>query len=767
MARALWGNRVVSRGLPGVFCILCIFALFAPYAFGAPSSVSYSSYTLYTYREVSYGVPPNGVSSTDGCHIVFELAFDDEVVVTDADALDGSLLFSGSTGTMWEKTYDVKGNTLVIDIATEYMPGGRLTVTARNPDRMLDGISVGGLPLSWETFDSIVPTGLSLRTVSVVEGTATTCASTTVEVDHSANIRSMNHVLWTSDGTAILGGTGTAQTTAAHHHDFWGFSLVDSANSIQSSAAAPLVAAGYDVTYSEDTVTITAKRAAEGEILGIYNFDDDFLQANGFSLSDAVTGLAAPTVNGVAGISLRCTVVPVGTQAYTGSAVSPSFSVVDGYYGVLTEGEDYEVSYANNTEVGEASYTITGINDYAGSLTGTFRIAYDIALLDAVISVDTQVYTGEPLEPSVAIRNATGALLVEGVDYTVAHNDNVEAGTAYVTITGCGEYAGTFVRTFAIINQAESLDGVDRFATAVSVAKETYPDGAQGVILAYAYDFPDALAASALVGAYDYPILLVESNAIPSVVQDYLNDEDIQNIFIVGGDGVVGSIVKNTLERQGRIVARLAGSDRFGTAEAIYEQITATYGISCSDTAVVVNGYTFPDALSISPYSVATTSPLFLTAADKTLSPENIGTIISNFENVIIVGGTGVVSQSTEMALVEGLGQDHVTRCAGADRYETSLVVARRCVDAGVLVWNKVAFATGLNYADALSGSSLCGKNTSVLLLINDETDAGGGSSCLGTLGTVSSSITKIYYLGGAGALPEALRDDIVKSLGW
>ena len=61
-------------------------------------------------------------------------------------------------------------------------------------------------------------------------------------------------------------------------------------------------------------------------------------------------------------------------QIYTGAALEPALTVV--YNGVtLAVGVDYDVAYANNVEVGTASYTVTFKGNYAGTASGTFAIA--------------------------------------------------------------------------------------------------------------------------------------------------------------------------------------------------------------------------------------------------------------------------------------------------------------------------------------------------------------------------------------------------------
>ncbi len=67
-----------------------------------------------------------------------------------------------------------------------------------------------------------------------------------------------------------------------------------------------------------------------------------------------------------------------GEQFYTGKAIEPfsgSIKVkIDGESVRITEGVDYEVVYANNVELGEASATIKGIGAYTGAIEKTFPI---------------------------------------------------------------------------------------------------------------------------------------------------------------------------------------------------------------------------------------------------------------------------------------------------------------------------------------------------------------------------------------------------------
>ncbi len=134
---------------------------------------------------------------------------------------------------------------------------------------------------------------------------------------------------------------------------------------------------------------------------------------------------------------------------YDGTAKEPSFTVMLGST-ELTAGEDYMVSYSDNTDAGTATVTIAGCGSYTGSVTKTFTIT-QADMSDAAVELGTDSYTydGTAKEPSVTVTTGN-VILTKGTDYTVAYSDNTDAGTATVTITGCGNYTGTVTKTFTI-----------------------------------------------------------------------------------------------------------------------------------------------------------------------------------------------------------------------------------------------------------------------------------------------------------------------------
>ncbi len=153
----------------------------------------------------------------------------------------------------------------------------------------------------------------------------------------------------------------------------------------------------------------------------------------------------------------KAKVAKIPDQSYDKNEKTPKPAVSMG--GVpLTEGTDYTVRYENNTEVGTAEAVLTGIGDYAGTKKVTFRITGTSLKGAAVTGIagGGYDYTGTALEPAVTVTSG-GKRLWEGTDYELSYSNNMDAGTASVTVQGINAYTGTVKKTFKI--KAYDLNG--------------------------------------------------------------------------------------------------------------------------------------------------------------------------------------------------------------------------------------------------------------------------------------------------------------------
>ena len=75
---------------------------------------------------------------------------------------------------------------------------------------------------------------------------------------------------------------------------------------------------------------------------------------------------------------------------------------------------------------------------------------------EVAVSAGGLTYTGKALEPEVTV-TYKGKALVKDTDYTLAYENNTNAGTAKVVVTGTGSYTGTAEGSFTIEKAANPL----------------------------------------------------------------------------------------------------------------------------------------------------------------------------------------------------------------------------------------------------------------------------------------------------------------------
>lgn len=139
---------------------------------------------------------------------------------------------------------------------------------------------------------------------------------------------------------------------------------------------------------------------------------------------------------------------------YTGNELTQTVTVtVNGK--TLTVGKDYTVSGLTGTEPGSYPVTVAGTGNYTGTVTKSFEIAKaDISSAEITYDAGPYGYTGKEWKPEVAV-SFNDAALTADTDYTVSYENNINAGTAKIIITGIGDhFTGSTEKTFTI-NSAE------------------------------------------------------------------------------------------------------------------------------------------------------------------------------------------------------------------------------------------------------------------------------------------------------------------------
>ena len=134
----------------------------------------------------------------------------------------------------------------------------------------------------------------------------------------------------------------------------------------------------------------------------------------------------------------------IADQPYTGEQIKPDVTVAYGST-TLVEGKDFTVTYGENDSVGinAGTVTITGTGNYTSEVEVSFNIT-NTGAFKVIVDNSEHTYNGSAHTPSVVVyavdKDGVMTPLKENTDYTVTYADNINAGTASVTVKGMGAY---------------------------------------------------------------------------------------------------------------------------------------------------------------------------------------------------------------------------------------------------------------------------------------------------------------------------------------
>ncbi|MCR5677834.1 MAG: discoidin domain-containing protein [Agathobacter sp.] len=96
----------------------------------------------------------------------------------------------------------------------------------------------------------------------------------------------------------------------------------------------------------------------------------------------------------------------------------------------------------------------------------------DIAQAEISLSSQSFVYNGTAIQPAITVK-VDDTTLQLNTDYTLTYSNNVNAGTASVTVTGIGNYTGSITRNFTIKQHANALSVTSKYNKTASAKAQT------------------------------------------------------------------------------------------------------------------------------------------------------------------------------------------------------------------------------------------------------------------------------------------------------
>ena len=173
-----------------------------------------------------------------------------------------------------------------------------------------------------------------------------------------------------------------------------------------------------------------------------------------------------------------------------------------------------------------------------------------------------------------------------------------------------------------------------------------------------------------------------------------------------------------------------------------------------ADTVIIANGESFPDILSAMPYGKAIKAPVLYVNQDSI--PKKTDYEINKLEctRLILIGGDDTISRNVERKLSkQGFAIDRID---GADRYQTSEMIAKRLRYATGKDNNDVIVANGKIFPDALSISPMAMDKQIPILLSHKDHMSEYTKEALKDL-----SKGKVYIVGGESTIDSGVEAEL------
>lgn len=467
-------------------------------------------------------------------------------------------------------------------------------------------------------------------------------------------------------------------------------------------------------------------------------------------------------------------------------------------FGTITKNTD-------TLEVGQTAVEVTGVDgerSIVEKITRTNGVVTNVELMsakvtkeqvDKVVLVGTKapvdvtapiitrlysstVSSGNAMKIEIKVDDEAAKITVtglpEGVTYDPATREisgtPTKEGTYSITVKAVDSANNSSEQTFDIVVNAQSevapnddkketevsaktstrISGDNRFLTAVEISKANYTT-VDTVLIVDGHNYPDALAATVFGHVKKAPILLGTTNAIPKETLDEVSRLGAKNVIIIGG---TSAISEKAAEAFGDYeVTRIAGADRYETADKIAEQIVQIIGKK--DAVVFAQGSNFPDALSVSALAIKEKAPLLLTRP--AALTEGTAKVLASIapDKIYVAGGTAAVAQSVEKDFKK-VGT--VQRIGGNDRYETAALIAAVAYPEAT----KAVVASDVEYIDAMVAGPLTAIYQAPILPVMKNAVP---SSIADYIKGEGKKLSSFIVIGGTAAITEAVVSTLTK----
>lgn len=313
-----------------------------------------------------------------------------------------------------------------------------------------------------------------------------------------------------------------------------------------------------------------------------------------------------------------------------------------------------------DNETGIYNLTIYNDNGLATRISGRDRYATALEIAKKAHPRAKEVIIASGLSTADAL--AAGPLAIElDAPILLTRQDKLsqealdylkEAEVDRVTIVG-GEavVSEEIAKELSTDYDVKRFKGTDRFETSVKIAQELVTNHnyvADTVILANGITQVDALPAARLAAVNKQAIVLARANTKDKALEDFFkiekNEEPIKAV-VIGGEA---AIAKNLVEKEYGLneIERYTGKDRYATSLDIAKRGLKSVQL---DSVLLANGLTMVDALTAASLADTENGTIILVNNTVNFAETDAAEYIkeNSIKNVFVIGGNGVISNST------------------------------------------------------------------------------------------------------------------------
>jgi putative cell wall-binding protein len=322
----------------------------------------------------------------------------------------------------------------------------------------------------------------------------------------------------------------------------------------------------------------------------------------------------------------------------------------------LTEGDSFDV--ADGTAISGADgvlppYSVGVVARIAGA--DRFEVAVNASRAGFESGVE-QVYVANGLNWPDALSAGPAAayhdsplLLVTPTSVPDAVADEIQrlAPDEIVVVGGEKSVGAAVVAQLKSISHVTRIGGADRYEVSRNINAFAFGStiDSRSMLIASGRTFADALSSGAVAAASRVPVLLIDGLApqLDSPTRQYIFGSLVDGVTAVGGPATISDYIVDELgyfsKYDQQPAYRIGGADRF----AVNRNLNSYDGYfaypSLTDTAYIVSGLTFPDALSATTLAAQKDARVFLATQDCVPSA-TLDTIRGlHIERIVLVGG--------------------------------------------------------------------------------------------------------------------------------